>query len=69
MPAMTDRPTVTRLEVAAYTIPTDSPEADGTIRWDSTTLVAVHLHAGGKTGFGYTYAAPAAGASGARHAR
>ncbi|HVS38343.1 MAG TPA: enolase C-terminal domain-like protein [Gemmataceae bacterium] len=51
---------LTRLEVAAYTIPTDSPESDGTISWDSTTLVAVHAHAGGAVGFGYTYAAAAA---------
>ena len=52
---------VTKIEVAAYKIPTDAPEADGTIAWDSTTMVAVHAHAGGKVGFGYTYAAAAAG--------
>jgi L-alanine-DL-glutamate epimerase-like enolase superfamily enzyme len=40
----------------AYTIPTDAHEADGTIAWDSTTLVIVELHAGGVTGIGYTYA-------------
>ncbi len=39
----------------AYTIPTDAPEADGTIAWDSTTLIAVHLDAGDAQGFGYTY--------------
>src|SRR4051794_8398219 len=44
------------LEVAAYTIPTATPEQDGTFDWDSTTLVAVHATAGGKRGFGYTYA-------------
>ena len=27
------------VKVAAYTIPTDSPESDGTIKWDSTTLI------------------------------
>ncbi len=52
---------VTRIEVAVYTIPTDAPEADGTIAWDHTTMVTVHAHAGGKVGFGYTYAAAAAG--------
>jgi L-alanine-DL-glutamate epimerase-like enolase superfamily enzyme len=52
---------VTQIEVAVYTIPTDAPEADGTIRWDSTTMIAVHAHAGDKVGFGYTYAAAAAG--------
>lgn len=40
----------------AYTIPTDAPEADGTIAWSSTTLVVVELHAGDLTGIGYTYA-------------
>jgi L-alanine-DL-glutamate epimerase-like enolase superfamily enzyme len=58
--ARTDAP-VTRIEVAVYKIPTDAPEADGTFAWDSTTLVAVHAHAGGAVGFGYTYAAAAAG--------
>ncbi len=45
-----------RLEVAAYTIPTDAPEADGTLSWDSTTIVVVHAHGGGEWGVGYTYA-------------
>ena len=40
----------------SYTIPTDAPEADGTIAWDSTTMVLVELDAGDKTGLGYTYA-------------
>ena len=40
----------------AYTIPTDSPEADGTIAWNSTTMVVVELHAADATGMGYTYA-------------
>jgi L-alanine-DL-glutamate epimerase-like enolase superfamily enzyme len=44
------------LEVAAYTIPTATPESDGTFEWTSTTLVAVHASAGGKRGFGYSYA-------------
>lgn len=39
----------------AYTIPTDAPEADGTITWDSTTLVMVQLDAGDAQGIGYTY--------------
>jgi len=45
------------LKVSAYAIPTDFPESDGTIEWNSTTLVLVELKAGGKTGIGYTYAA------------
>lgn len=44
------------LEVAAYKIPTDFPEADGTYAWKATTLVTVHVRAGGRVGFGYSYA-------------
>jgi hypothetical protein len=29
------------LKVSAHTVPTDMPEPDGTIAWDSTTLVLV----------------------------
>jgi len=39
----------------AYTVPTDSPEADGTFAWDSTTIVVVGAKGGGWTGIGYTY--------------
>ncbi|RKR03452.1 L-alanine-DL-glutamate epimerase-like enolase superfamily enzyme [Kushneria sinocarnis] len=45
--------------VSAYTIPTDEPESDGTLAWDSTTMVLVELTAGGCTGLGYTYGDPA----------
>jgi len=45
-----------RVEACAYTIPTDQPEADGTFRWTSTTLVVVEVTGGGKAGIGYTYA-------------
>jgi L-alanine-DL-glutamate epimerase-like enolase superfamily enzyme len=51
---------VDRLEVGAYIIPTDQPEADGTITWESTTLVVVHVEAGGERGLGYGYADVAA---------
>jgi L-alanine-DL-glutamate epimerase-like enolase superfamily enzyme len=44
------------LEAAAYRIPTDLPEADGTYSWDATTLVVVHAKANGTIGVGYTYA-------------
>src|SRR5205823_12808818 len=46
---------VERVEASAYTIPTDGPESDGTLEWDSTTLVLVELMAGDETGLGYTY--------------
>lgn len=45
-----------RLAVSAYTVPTDSPESDGTYRWNETTLVLVECQAGSTTGLGYTYA-------------
>ena len=43
------------LRVSAYTVPTDGPESDGTIKWDSTTMVLVEIEAGGKRGIGYSY--------------
>lgn len=46
---------IERVEAAAYTIPTDAAESDGTKEWDSTTFVVVHVHAGGEVGLGYTY--------------
>jgi len=47
---------IERLDVSAYTVPTDSPESDGTYAWDKTTIVVVEVHAGGKCGLGYSYA-------------
>lgn len=53
---------IARIEVDAYRIPTDAPEADGTIAWDATTMVLARVSAGGHTGLGWTYAHPAAAA-------
>jgi L-alanine-DL-glutamate epimerase-like enolase superfamily enzyme len=50
-----ERISVERIEVSAYTVPIDSPESDGTLQWDSTTLVLVEAIGGGKRGLGYTY--------------
>jgi L-alanine-DL-glutamate epimerase-like enolase superfamily enzyme len=50
-----DDASIGRVTASAYTIPTDAPEADGTLEWDSTTLVVVEVEAGGETGLGYTY--------------
>ncbi len=47
------------LTAAVYEIPTDQPEADGTLAWSATTLVVAHVSGGGRTGLGYTYAATA----------
>ncbi|HEX7127670.1 MAG TPA: enolase C-terminal domain-like protein [Thermodesulfobacteriota bacterium] len=44
------------LDVAAYRIPTDAPESDGTYAWDATPLVVVEAAAGGRRGLGSTYA-------------
>ncbi|EDY20891.1 Mandelate racemase/muconate lactonizing protein [Chthoniobacter flavus Ellin428] len=49
-------PKIEDLRVAAYTIPTETEECDGTYCWKKTTLVVVELVGGGKTGLGYTYA-------------
>ncbi|MDQ2755186.1 MAG: mandelate racemase [Actinomycetota bacterium] len=43
------------VEVSAYTVPTDTPEADGTISWDSTTMVLVRARSGDVEGIGWTY--------------
>ncbi|MBO1332985.1 enolase C-terminal domain-like protein [Streptomyces sp. VRA16 Mangrove soil] len=52
---------VLTLDVSAYTVPTDAPEADGTLAWDTTTAVLVEARAAdGTTGIGWTYAPPAA---------
>lgn len=53
---------VQSLEARAYRIPTDRPESDGTLRWDATTMVVVHVTAGGQRGIGYSYTDAAAAA-------
>jgi hypothetical protein len=53
--------TVEALEVSAFTIPTDAPESDGTLEWDSTTIVVVEARSGATRGLGWTYAPEAAG--------
>jgi L-alanine-DL-glutamate epimerase-like enolase superfamily enzyme len=51
---------VARVEAFARTIPTDGPESDGTLEWDSTTIVVVRAFAGDVVGLGYTYTHDAA---------
>jgi L-alanine-DL-glutamate epimerase-like enolase superfamily enzyme len=46
---------IRQVEVGAYTVPTDEPESDGTLEWDSTTIVVVECRAGDEVGLGYTY--------------
>ncbi|WRZ89340.1 mandelate racemase [Streptomyces sp. NBC_01007] len=54
--AVDGEPFVDRVETAVYTVPTDTPEGDGTLAWDSTTMIVVQVSGGGATGLGYTYA-------------
>jgi hypothetical protein len=51
-----------RLHMQRRTVPTDAPESDGTLAWDSTTAVIVELAADGVSGMGWTYADGAAAA-------
>ena len=37
-----------KVRARAFTIPTDKPEADGTIAWNSTTLVVVEVSGGNR---------------------
>lgn len=53
--------TINNLTVSAYQVPTDQPESDGTLQWDSTTMVLVEVAAGNERGIGYTYAHAAVG--------
>jgi L-alanine-DL-glutamate epimerase-like enolase superfamily enzyme len=46
---------VERLVASAYTVPTETPESDGTLEWDETTIVVVEVEAGGVAGLGFSY--------------
>src|SRR5664279_6602661 len=47
---------VISVDVSAYTIPTELPEADGTLAWDKTTVVVVQVHIrNGARGLGFAY--------------
>jgi L-alanine-DL-glutamate epimerase-like enolase superfamily enzyme len=48
--------TIEHCAVSAYRVPADSHESDGTLEWDSTTLVLVQLRTGKISALGYTYA-------------
>lgn len=57
--AARDRVSVEDLSATAHTIPTDAPEADGTLSWHATTLVVAQVRGGGESGLGWTYGPPA----------
>ena len=46
---------IEHVEVAAFTIPTDRPESDGTFEWEETTIVVVEVAAGDVCGLGFSY--------------
>jgi L-alanine-DL-glutamate epimerase-like enolase superfamily enzyme len=54
-------PSIEKIVVSCFTVPTETPESDGTLTWENTTLVLVEAMAGGKVGLGYSYADVATG--------
>jgi L-alanine-DL-glutamate epimerase-like enolase superfamily enzyme len=57
----TPGPPIEKIAVSCYTVPTESPESDGTLKWEKTTMVLVEVAAGNRTGIGYSYADVACG--------
>ena len=49
-------PCISGIRASTFTIPTATPESDGTLEWNATTLVLVEIDGGGKTGIGFSYA-------------
>lgn len=47
---------IAQVRVSAFKIPTATPESDGTLKWEATTLVLAEIEGGGKTGLGFSYA-------------
>jgi L-alanine-DL-glutamate epimerase-like enolase superfamily enzyme len=47
---------IDQISADEYIIPTDFPESDGTLEWNSTTLIIVQARGGDRVGLGYTYA-------------
>src|ERR1700741_4531687 len=52
---ISSEPKIAQTTATAFTIPTDTPEADGTFAWDSTTLIVVEMKCEKAIGLGYTY--------------
>ena len=46
---------IERVRARAFQVPTDKPESDGTLAWDSTTCIVVELNSNNEVGIGYTY--------------
>ena len=47
---------IEKIDVSCYAVPTETPESDGTLKWDKTTVVLVEATAGGRQGIGFSYA-------------
>ena len=60
-PVHSVRAPISALDVSVLRVPTEEVESDGTLSWDSTTLVLATVHAAGRTGLGYTCADAATG--------
>ena len=54
-------PTIEFIRVSCYSVPTETPESDGTLKWQKTTMVLVEATGGGQEGIGYSYADVATG--------
>jgi L-alanine-DL-glutamate epimerase-like enolase superfamily enzyme len=50
-----NRPSIEEISSEVYEIPTDQPEADGTLSWSATTMVVVRLRCEDAVGLGWTY--------------
>ena len=48
------------VSTSTFTVPTDQPEADGTLEWDATTVVVASVGAAGEQGTGWAYTSAAA---------
>jgi L-alanine-DL-glutamate epimerase-like enolase superfamily enzyme len=53
--------TIDAVTASVYAVPTDAPEGDGTLAWDSTTMTVVEVRAGDTVGTGWTYGSPGCG--------
>ncbi len=52
---MSSEPRIRKAELTVYKVPTDTPEADGTFAWNSTTMILAEISTGDARGLGYTY--------------
>lgn len=53
---LSSEPVIEQVVAAAYRVPTETPESDGTLAWNATTIVLARVTAAGAQGIGYTYA-------------